>query len=226
MKKTLLVGALVTCTLGTAEAVPLKIVEVSAPAINCVFDPSCTLTVTDSTANIALAGAAGTAFLQSRTVKSAAVSPAGGRYAYEYRMDLRQAYGITAIPCVKSLSLTFGFPSTLDYDANGITDEQVFVVTSGGLGSVKPTSADRTGNVITFQFGTPVCAGGSPGNGESTYFFGLAAWGAPHSVTATLKDLTNASYSVAARAPKTLVIARPLPRPLLRPVPPSVPPRP
>lgn len=44
----------------------LKVVDVGAPAINCVFDSSCTVTVTDSTAPIPIP-AGGTNFLQSRT---------------------------------------------------------------------------------------------------------------------------------------------------------------
>lgn len=201
--------AMALCSAGLTEAVPLKIVDVSAPAINCIFNPACTVVVSDSTAPIALAGAAGSGFLQSRTVKSTSASTAAGRYSYEYRVDLRQAYGITSIPCVKSLSVTFGAPSTLDYNTNGIADEQVYVVTSGGLGSVKPTSADRSAGVITFHFGTSVCAGSSPGKGESTYFFGLAAWGSPKAITATLKDLSDSAYSLAARAPQGLFLPRP-----------------
>jgi hypothetical protein len=208
-------AALTAAASSTAFAAPLKIVEVSAPAINCVFQPSCTITVTDTTSPITLAGAAGAGFLQSRTSPSAIGSPASGRTAYLYRIDLRQIYGIAAIPCVKSLSLAFGSPSTLDYNANGIADEQAFVVTQGGLGTVKPTSAERVGSTVTFHFGTPVCAGGSPGNGETTYFFGLSAWVSPHAVTATLKDLTNASYTLGARAPQGLL----LPRPRLIPLP-------
>jgi hypothetical protein len=215
MRTSIIAAAVSIAVPAAALAAPLKIVEVSAPAINCVFQPSCTVAVTDSTSGISLAGAAGSGFLQSRTVQSTMGSPAGGRTGYQYRIDLRQLYGITHIPCIKSLSLGFSGPSTLDYDANGIADEQVFVVTQGGLGSVKPTSAERVGSTVTFHFGTPVCAGGSPGNGETTYFFGLSAWGAPHAVTATVKDLTNASYSLGARAPQLLVLPRPRLIPLL-----------
>jgi hypothetical protein len=201
----LMVAGLVLMALSAAAA-PLKIVEVAAPAINCVFDPSCTVTVTDASANIPLANAAGTAFLQSRTYQSTAGSPAKGRNVYEYRLDLRQAYGITGIHCITSLAFGFVGASSLDYNANGVADEQVFVVTQGGLGNVKPTSADRSGNTITFHFATPVCAGGSPGKGDSSYFFGLTSWGGPKSVTASLGDTSGPPYSVAARTAKGVMI--------------------
>jgi hypothetical protein len=208
-------GLVVATALGRAHAAPLKIVEVSAPAINCMFHPSCIVTVTDTSAALPLPGAAGSGFLQSRTIDSITGSPAGGRHGFLYRIDLRQAYGITAIPCLQSMSLAFGAPSTLDYDTNGIADEQVFVITQGGLGSVKPTSAERIGNIVTFHFGAPVCAGGSPGSGETTYFFGLAAWGNPTPVAATVKDLTAVSYTLGARAPQALILPRPRLVPLL-----------
>ena len=50
-----------------AAAAPLTVVNVGAPAINCKFDPSCKITVTDTTANFTLPGTSGNAFLQSRT---------------------------------------------------------------------------------------------------------------------------------------------------------------
>ncbi|HEV7919332.1 MAG TPA: hypothetical protein VGR02_00930, partial [Thermoanaerobaculia bacterium] len=42
-------------------AQPLKVVKVAAPAVNCVFNPTCKVTVTDLTAPIWTTG-----FLQSR----------------------------------------------------------------------------------------------------------------------------------------------------------------
>ena len=63
-------------------AAPLKVVNVSAPAINCVFNPTCTVTVNDPTDNIAMS-TGGTGFLQSRTYKGAVGSPAAGLFAYD-----------------------------------------------------------------------------------------------------------------------------------------------
>ena len=63
--------ALLLCfTPFVVEAVPLKVVNVSAPAINCVFNPTCTVTVNDTSDNVTLS-AGGTGFLQSRTYKGA-----------------------------------------------------------------------------------------------------------------------------------------------------------
>src|SRR3954465_11545349 len=75
-------------------AQPLKIVEVSAPAINCVFNATCKITVADTTGNILLPTvASGTAWLQSRTYPGQPGTPAAGLTGYEYRISLTQASG-------------------------------------------------------------------------------------------------------------------------------------
>jgi hypothetical protein len=192
-----------------AAASPLKIVHVSAPAINCKFDPSCTITVTDTVANFTLPGTSGNAFLQSRTSPVGKPGTVGaGKYEYDYRLDLRQLTGLTAAPCVTQLKITFGPVASLDYDGDG-TAEQVFVVTAGGLGTVAPSSADKTGNVVTFNFKTPVCSGSAPGKGETSYFFGLASNRSARAVTATVVPTLGGSLSLNARAPKILILPTP-----------------
>jgi hypothetical protein len=185
-----------------ATAAPLTVVTVAAPGINCKFDTDCTITVNDSVANFTLPGTSGTAFLQSRRWPKGQPGTIGaGRFAYLYRLDLRQLTGLTAQPCVSKLSLDFGPVVALDYNANG-TPDQVFVITKGGIGSVKPSSVDKVGNKITFNFATPVCSGSAPGNGQSSFFFGLASAKAAKAVTATITPTLGAPLSLAARAPQ------------------------
>ncbi len=190
----------IMAAVATLSAAPLTMVSVGAPAINFVISPSRTVTVTDTTATIPLAQAVGTAFLQTRTFKSDPASPAAGRYVYEYRIDLRQASSVTAVPCISSLAIDAGPPSALDYNTDGISTDRVFVVTSGGLGSVGPSAASQAGNTLTFVFSSLVCAG------DSSYFFGFTSKKAPVSTTATLKDINGPIYSVAARAPSLTLI--------------------
>ena len=185
----------------TSCITPLKVVNVGAPVINCVFDPSCTVTVSDTTDTIPIP-AGGTNFLQSRTFVGSPGSPANSLYAHEYRIDLRNAIGITYIPCISSMTIEFGpVVSTLDYDGDGVVD-QVYVVTSGGLGSIGLASVEKDGNNITFNFSPSVCAGGSPGTGQSTFFFGLVSTQSPRNVTATVRETTGSVYDVDARAPQ------------------------
>jgi hypothetical protein len=184
-------------------AAPLDVVTVGAPAINCKFDTDCNITVSDTTANIALPGATGSGFLQSRTFPPGeAGTAAAGLQAYEYRIDLRNVTGATALPCISQLRLDFGPVSLVDYDGDGNTD-QVFVITSGGLGSVGPSAASQSGDQITFTFNPPVCAGSSPGKGQSSYFFGLSSTQPPRRVSAQVAYSPGAgSLTLSARAPQ------------------------
>ena len=179
----------------------LKTVTVSAPAVNCVFDPSCTVLVNDTTATIPLA-TGGTNFLQSRTFTGSPGSPAQMLNAYEYRIDLHNAIGITDMPCISSLTVKFGpVVSTLDYNGDGEPD-QVYVVTGGGLGEVGLASAVKDNDNITFNFESPVCAGGSPGTGQSSFFFGLVSTRPPVPLMGTVKEAAGTVHDVQIRAPQ------------------------
>jgi hypothetical protein len=192
----------------SAQAAPLNIVNVSAPPINCVFDASCTVVVNDTTSPITLAGS-GTGFLQSRTFRGLPGAPAAGLWAYLYRVDMRNAVGIANIGCVTSITINFGpVVSTLDFNADGTTGDQVFVVTGGGLGTIGLASADKVGNQITFTFSSPVCAGGNRGAGESSFFWGLVGTRPPRLITASVTQTGGPAVSVQARAPNYLFRVR------------------
>ena len=159
-----------------AVAANLTVVKVAAPAVNCVFNASCTVTVNDSVGKLTFSQLGDGAFFQSRTYPAVAGTPGAGNMAYEYRLDLRQA-NIFA-ECVAGLVLNFGTVTKLTYPQN--QPAHVFVITQGGLGSVGIKSAEQDGNVITFTFEKYLCAG------ETSFFFGLAATGAPTAASATL----------------------------------------
>lgn len=186
-----------------AVAVPLDVVTVGFPAVNCKFDTDCTITVNDFAKHFTLSGASGDGFLQSRRFPAGQAGTAGaGLRAYLYRIDLRQSAGLLAIPCITQLRIPFGPVAPVDYNGDGNTD-QVFVVTSGGLGSVGLASADQVGDQITFTFSPAVCAGSAPGNGQTTFFFGLASTQTYRTVTAAVTTVTPGGVlSLEARAPK------------------------
>jgi hypothetical protein len=194
-------AAVVVLAAACPSPTPLTIAHVAAPAVNCVFNPACKVTVTDTIGNIPLPGIAGQAVLQSRTYDGVAGAPAAGLTAYEYRVDLTQAAGIVNIPCVDALKVDFGpVVSTLHY-SGGPNPEQVYVITQGGLGSIAPVAAEQSGRIITFTFKPSVCAGSAPGKGDTSYFFGLAATNPPQAITAQVVS-AGATLAVPARAPK------------------------
>ena len=182
-----------------AEAQVLKVVEVGAPAINCVFQTDCQIPVTDTTGNLLLPTLTpGTAWLQSRTFAGEAGAPGVGTTGYEYRLSMTQTSGDAE--CVIGLNLNFGPHKQLPYKDGALAD--VFVVTSGGLGTIGIKSAERFGDVIVFEFTSPLCAEGPPNIKRTTFFFGLAATAAPMHVNASIPATGKTPlYVVDARVP-------------------------
>jgi hypothetical protein len=166
-----------------AEAQLLKIVEVNAPKVNCVFQTDCSLPVTDSTSNISppFLAAPGTALMQSRTFAGEAGAPGAGTTGYEYRLSMTEA---SAPGCILGFNLNFGPHKPLPYANNQLAD--VYVVTTGGLGTIGLKSAERNGDIIEFTFASPVCADGPPDIKKTTFFFGLAGTAVPMKVSASV----------------------------------------
>jgi len=189
--------ALVTLTLA-ALAVPagaLTVVNTSAPLVNCAFSPTCSVVVTDMASPILNGG-----FVQSRIFQGQAGTQTAGKWIYEYRIDLRNAVGIVNVPYVTSMSMNFGTLESHDYNFDGIYTDQVFVVTSGGLGTIGLSSSSWFWNFAGFNFSSAIYAGGSPGQGESSYFFGLVSPYPPHTINATVQT-DSGSLSVPVYAP-------------------------
>ena len=207
--KNVLVFAVFLLMTVAAQAAPLTIVNVSAPAINCVFNPLCTVTPTDTSGMFTLSGDSGTAQLHSRTYLSASNAPAAGKWIYDYRVDLTQmsSTGSSSTSCVSKLILDFGPVTKLSYVQSG-TFADVFVITHGGHVTIGLSSAVQSGNSITFTFSTPVCPGihtpTMASSGQSSFVFGLAAATAPKPSMAHLvfgSGVGGGSVNAAARVP-------------------------
>jgi hypothetical protein len=200
-----------------AGAASLTVVTVAAPDINCVFETDCTITVTDSVSSIPIPNlTAGAARLQSRTFTGAAGAPAAGKTGYEYRVDLTTAVTDIEFSCVTDLAVDFGPVTKLQYNKVGPADD-VFVVTKGGIGKTGILFAEQTGNVVTFTFSQPVCAGPTPNTGDTTFFFGLTSAFAPKAIVAKVGVPGLLPVDVKARAPnhppRPTVLLPDLPRP-------------
>ncbi len=179
----------------SANATALRVVAVSAPAINCVFNTSCTLVVADSVGHFSPLGDVGDGRLQSRTYDGVAPTSAADMKGYEYRLDMTSVQASSTANCVTQLRLDFGPAASLQYDGAGSLDD-VYVVTSGGLGSVAISSATRRGRNILLVFGAPVCPG------QTSFFFGLTSRNtSPVPATATISFSLGGSAEVAVRTP-------------------------
>lgn len=190
-----------------AQAQLLKVVEVNAPKVNCVFQTDCNIPVTDTVGNIALPflAAQGTAWLQSRTFAGETGAPGVGTTGYEYRVSMTQASGSG---CIIGLNINFGPHKQLPYLNNALAD--VYVITTGGLGTIGLKTAERTGDVIQFTFKSALCADGPPNVAKTTFFFGLAAPAAPMHVNATAFAIGDPAFlGVDARVPTHPVASDP-----------------
>jgi hypothetical protein len=199
MRSSVIALAAVAMLASAAEAQSLKIVEVSAPAINCVFNATCKITVSDTSGNILFSTVSpGTAWLQSRTYAGQPGTPAAGLTGYEYRISMTQASG--QADCITGFTVNFGPHTPLPYKDN--TPADVFVITGGGLGTISLKSAQRFGDVIEFTLAAPLCLNGPADAKNTTFFIGLAAAAAPMHVNAQISAIGNTPiYAVDARVP-------------------------
>jgi hypothetical protein len=205
-------------TLAAASYVPLSIAEVSAPAINCIFDPACTIVVDDTASAIPFPGWPADApfFIQTRTYKGAPGSPAAGLYGYEYRVDLNHPEGMTGpAEGIFEVSLTFGPNVPMDFDGSGTLND-VYITTEGAVGDVAPAVV-RNGNRILFDFAAEtvdmLVAALYPGS--SSFFVGLVSTQPPTAVTVDIDHDAADGFafngipteSVSGRAPQTSLIS-------------------
>lgn len=160
-----------------AQDPTLRMARVAAPDINCIFDQDCTITVSDSSAEIVLPNTTGAGFLQSRLWPEGELgTDAQGLYAFLYRIDLREISALEEQPCILSMAFDFGPLVPIDYDS----DEQLedyFVIVEGAIGTVAPQTATQIGDRINLDFGNGICVGDQIEQipGQSSVFIGFTS---------------------------------------------------
>ena len=105
-------------------------------------------------------------------------------------------------PCIQELRIDFGpIVSRLDFDTNGSSTDQVYVVTSGALGTISPAQITHTNRQVVLQFSPPICPG------DSTFFVGLLSASPPRAVSAKLGLTDGSNLVAAAQAPQVARLA-------------------
>jgi len=180
----------------------LRIVEVSSPEINCVFDRDCRITVNDFSERFTLPFATGQGFLQSRQYPIGEPgTKAEGLYPYLYRIDLTQMRNETAARCIRSVKFDFDSPATLRYgNRRPRLPAQVFAITKNAIGTAKPTRAIRDDKGVEFQFRELCTAGPNDNVGTSSVFFGMTSKSPPGTVKARMTDQDGRAIVVLAKA--------------------------
>src|SRR5688572_13906661 len=148
--------------------------------VQCLFSPTCSVTVTDYVSEFAVSGGSGNGRLQSRVFQGQAGSVAAGKWIYEYRINMAPVAGLTYPPYADQLAIDrWGAVRQYDYNSDGIATDEVFNITSGGVGTKAVTSAFFSSPWTFFVVNDRVYSGSYPGGGESSYFFGLVSDRAP-----------------------------------------------
>ena len=195
------------CGEGKRE-IHLKVVNVRASGIYCLFDPSCTVTATDSLTTPIPMSTGGMSFLHSRTFVGKSGTPASGLYGYEYQIDLSKSVETTVdvngvatkkLSCLEFITIEFGpIIDHLDYNGDGKAGDILYVVTGDGPGKIGLGSVHKWSDRIIVNFDSLLCAGGPNHQGDSTYFFGLVSARPPRSVAASIKETVR----LASESPK------------------------
>jgi len=179
------------------SAASLHVVKVNAPAYNCLFSTNCIIVVNDTVAPFTTnlppftAGTNGgsvSGFLQSRTFAGLPGTPEAGLYGYEYRLVLNKLVGASSVT-IRSMTVNFSPYSSFNYQNQ--MNKQVWVVTSGGLGSTGPGSATVSGTKVTFRFNPPLVLSGANGPEVSSYFFGMVSSTQPPAMANGLATFTG-----------------------------------
>ena len=155
---------------------PLTITNSNAHAVACVVNANCAIVVTDSIGTFTLQGDGGTGRFITRTGTGMLSAAAGFTkfMVYEYRVDLSAVVGtgnsvqpgVTANMCITQVSFPFIKEMRLSFRPGDMSD--IFVETSGGIGSVGIASASY-GYGLTVVFAQPICPG------ASSFVFGYAS---------------------------------------------------
>ena len=147
--------------------------------VTCLFSTTCSVTVNDYVYAFPVSGGSGNGELQSRVFQGQPGSTAAGKWVYEYRLIMTDVAGIGYPPYINRLAIyNFGTIRQYDYNSNGVATDHVFNVTSGGLGS-RAVTASYVSAGWTYFDSQAVYAGSFPGDGESSYFFGVVSDAAP-----------------------------------------------
>lgn len=164
--------------LAPAAAGPLTVVNVDGGTVSCDFNITCTVVVTDTVRNYPpSSGYSGHPRLRTRTFAGGPGSEGDGLTAFQYQADFTHAHAQTDINCAIDVTVRAGAITPINYDGSGNAD--VYVITTGGTGSIGLASAVRTGALVKFTFTTAVCPINGTAPGQLSFYFGFASPNSP-----------------------------------------------
>ncbi len=177
MKKHLLPFIAVIFAAAGLQAQSLKLLNVNDPGIYCRFSPDCHVTPVVTSSSFTPTNLAATCVLESRSFAGSGMDTAGV-FGYEYRIVLNNA-GAQGDNVLTVESLTLNFESPQYFAFGGHASNQVWVVATGGPGSLAPGSASLSGTNVVVKFDPPVILATKTNQNTGTYYFGMISTGQP-----------------------------------------------
>jgi hypothetical protein len=171
------------------HAQSLQLLNTSYPGILCHFSGDCNVTLTSHSSSFDLTNLAVTCVLESRSFPGNSMD-AKGAYGYEYRVILNNN-GERGTSYLTVDSLTLNFDSLQSFAFGQHASNQVWIVASGGPGSVAPGSVGIVETNVVVQFTPPLVLATLTNKSISTYFFGMASMSRPHITTAIISGSTQ-----------------------------------
>ena len=189
MKKHLLLFIAVVFAAAGLQAQSLKLLNVNDPGIYCRFSPDCHVAPVETSSSFTPTNLAAACVLQSRSFAGNGMD-AAGTYGYEYRIVLNNA-GAQGDNFLTVDSLTLHFDSPQSFAFGGHASNQVWVVATGGPGSLAPGSASLSGTNIVVKFSPPIILVTKTNQSAGTYYFGMISTGQPRVTTAVVTGLAQ-----------------------------------
>jgi hypothetical protein len=121
---------------------------------------------------------------------------AEGLYGYTYWISW-EFIGDPSTHCVSSFSIDFGPVTPLDYDWNETPDFGLFY----GFPGETPPVVEQKGNMLTFHYDQPICAGTSEAEGSYSFYFSLTSAFPPRYIEAQVQDINGVTYLPLSLAP-------------------------
>lgn len=190
MKKHLLLIIAVVFAAAGLQAQSLRLLNVNDPGIYCRFSPDCHVSPVETSSTFTPTNLAAACVLESRSFAGNSMD-AAGTYGYEYRVVLNNAgaQGDNFLT-VESLTLNFDFPQFFAF--GGHASNQVWVVATGGPGSLAPGSASLSGTNVVVHFNPPIILVTNTNQSTGSYYFGMISTGQPRVTTAVVTGLAQA----------------------------------
>jgi len=174
---------------------PMTVGDADSSKVARMYNPSGSVVVQDTAPPLPLVGLIGSGFVQCRRLpRGLPGTAAAGLFGYEYRISLVGPSEVGPAVGVSRLEFDIGAVTPLNYAGTGPAD--VYILTSGAIGTVRPSSVARTASgrlVLSFN---PVVL-----TSQSSFFVGFASANPVQDTPLRVVDGAGRMYDLEGKGP-------------------------